>query len=103
MTIGHSARTLENFLTILRANGVSRMVDVRTIPRSRHNPQFNQDTLSKSPGKSGIDYVLMKQLGGLRHPNTDSHNMGWRNPSFRGFAHYMQTREFDVAIDDPLG
>jgi len=66
------------------------------------NPQFNQNILSKSLRESGIDYVLMKQLGGLRHPSRDSLNMGWRNLSFRGFADYMQTREFDMAIDDLL-
>ena len=91
---------MEDFLGILRDHGVGRIVDVRTITRSRRNPQFNQDSLSASLSESGIDYLLMKHLGGLRHPRSDSPNMGWRNLAFRGFADYMQTREFDVAIDD---
>ena len=99
LTIGHSTRTLEDFLDILRANGVTRLVDIRTIPRSRHNPQFNQDSLSESLKQSAIDYVLMKQLGGLRYPKADSPNTGWRNSSFRGFADYMQTQEFAKGID----
>jgi len=68
LTIGHSTRTLDDFIGILRTHGVARIVDIRTIPRSRHNPQFNQETLSKKLKESAIDYVLMKQLGGLRHP-----------------------------------
>ena len=100
LTIGHSTRTTEDFLGILSAHGVSRIVDVRTIPRSRRNPQFNQDSLSASLRESGIDYPLMKRLGGLRHPRSNSPNMGWRNLAFRGFADYVQTWEFDVAIDD---
>ncbi|TMI46236.1 DUF488 domain-containing protein [Candidatus Bathyarchaeota archaeon] len=99
LTIGHSTRTLEDFIGILRAHGVARLVDIRTIPRSRHNPQFNQETLSRKLKESAIDYVLMKQLGGLRHPKADSPNMGWRNSSFRGFADYMQTQEFANGID----
>ena len=100
LTIGHSTRTLEDFLRILRAYGVGRIVDVRTIPRSKRHPQFNQDVLSESLRGSGIDYVSMRQLGGFRHPTTDSLNLGWRNLSFRGFADYMQTPEFLLAIDD---
>ena len=86
LTIGHSTRTLDDFIAILRAHGVARVVDIRTIPRSRRNPQFNQETLSERLKESGIDYVLLKQLGGLRHPTADSPNMGWKNSSFRGFA-----------------
>jgi len=99
LTIGHSTRTLDDFIGILRAHGVARVVDIRTIPRSRHNPQFNQETLSERLKESAIDYALMKQLGGLRHPTPDSVNMGWRNSSFRGFADYMQTQEFANGID----
>ena len=102
LTIGHSTRTLEDFLGILRAYGVGLIVDVRTIPRSKRHPQFNQDVLSESLRGSGIDYVSMRQLGGFRHPTTDSLNLGWRNLSFRGFADYMQTQEFFIAIDDLL-
>ena len=99
LTIGHSTRTLDDFLGVLRAHGVARVVDVRTIPRSRHNPQFNQEPLSKKLKESATEYVPMKQLGGLRHPKPDSPNMGWRNSSFRGFADYMQTQEFAKSID----
>jgi uncharacterized protein (DUF488 family) len=103
LTIGHSTRALDDFLDILRAHTVKRVVDVRTIPRSRHNPQFNQESLSQSLKDSAIDYVLMKQLGGIRHPKPDSPNMGWRNSSFRGFADYMQTQEFAESIDQLIG
>ena len=103
LTIGHSTRTLDDFIGILRAHGVARLVDIRTIPRSRHNPQFNQETLSKKLKESAIDYVPMKQLGGLRHPKADSLNMGWKNSSFRGFADYMQTEEFTKGVDQLIG
>jgi uncharacterized protein (DUF488 family) len=103
LTIGHSTRTLDDFVGILRAHGVARVVDIRTIPRSRHNPQFNQETLSERLKESGIDYVLMKQLGGLRHPKADSPNKGWKNSSFRGFADYMQTEEFTKGVDQLTG
>ena len=99
LTIGHSTRALDDFLAILRAHSVTRVVDIRTIPRSRHNPQFNQESLSESLNGSSIDYVPVKQLGGLRRPKADSPNMGWRNSSFRGFADYMQTQEFAKGID----
>src|SRR5438445_5039373 len=103
LTIGHSTRSIDDFLDILRAHGVMRVVDIRTIPQSRHNPQFNQESLSESLKESAIDYILMKQLGGLRHPKADSQNMGWRNSSFRGFADYMQTQEFAEGIDQLIG
>src|SRR6266852_4607818 len=103
LTIGHSTRAIDDFLDILRAHSVKRVVDIRTIPRSRHNPQVNQETLSERLRDSAIDYVLMKQLGGLRHPKADSVNMGWRNSSFRGFADYMQTQEFANGIDHLMG
>src|SRR6267378_4201023 len=103
LTIGHSTRALDDFLDILRAHGVKRLVDVRTIPRSRHNPQFNQQSLSERLKASAIDYTPMKKLGGLRHPKHNSPNMGWRNPSFRGFADYMQTQEFTKSIDELIG
>lgn len=99
-TIGHSTRTLEEFIGLLHAYGVRLVVDVRTIPRSRHNPQFNQENLPAGLKESGIDYVWLKELGGLRHPRPDSQNKGWRNESFRGFADYMQTPEFEHGIDE---
>ena len=98
LTIGHSTRSLEEFLALLAAHDVARVVDVRTIPRSRHNPQFNRDTLSKDLRRRGIGYLHMKKLGGLRHARPDSPNRGWRNASFRGFADYMQTPEFGIAL-----
>lgn len=97
MTIGHSTHSIEDFVKILEAHGVKKIVDVRTIPRSRHNPQFNKDLLPAALGKIG--YVHIKGLGGLRHPRKDSPNTGWKNSSFRGFADYMQTDEFTKSID----
>lgn len=93
-TIGHSTRTWKAFLELLRAHGIERVVDVRSIPRSRHNPQFNRETLSKKLRGARIGYVHLRRLGGLRHARRDSPNLGWRNASFRGFADYMQTPEF---------
>ena len=93
-TIGHSTRTWKEFLELLRAHGIERVVDVRSIPRSRHNPQFNRETLSKKLQGARIGYVHLRSLGGLRHARRDSLNKGWRNASFRGFADYMQTPEF---------
>jgi uncharacterized protein (DUF488 family) len=100
LTIGHSTRTIEDFTDLLRAHGVQLLVDIRTVPRSRRNPQFNEDILAASLNKSGIDYVRLKELGGLRHPMKDSQNMGWRGPSFRGFADYMQTPDFETGINE---
>jgi uncharacterized protein (DUF488 family) len=97
-TIGHSTRSLEEMVGMLRAHGVKRVVDVRTIPRSRHNPQFNRESLSKSLHNRRLNYRHMKALGGLRRPRRDSINTGWRNASFRGFADYMQTEAFAKAL-----
>jgi uncharacterized protein (DUF488 family) len=93
-TIGHSTRPLAEFIEMLRAHGVQRVVDVRSIPRSRHNPQFNRETLALRLRSAGIGYVHLKKLGGLRHARADSANVGWHNASFRGFADYMQTEDF---------
>ena len=100
MTIGHSTRTIEEFIGLLQAHAVSRVVDVRTVPRSRHNPQFNKDSLPDSLKKVGLGYVHMPGLGGLRHAKPDSINMGWRNTSFRGYADYMQTPEFEESLEE---
>jgi uncharacterized protein (DUF488 family) len=97
-TIGHSTRPIEQFIEILKAHGVKRVIDVRTIPRSRHNPQFNREPLAASLRSSGIAYTHIKKLGGLRHPAKDSTNLGWRNSGFRGFADYMQTPDFEAAL-----
>lgn len=100
LTVGHSTRTLEEFIGLLQAHGAARVVDVRTVPRSRHNPQFNQDSLPDSLKKVGLSYVHMPGLGGLRHAKPDSINMGWRNASFRGYADYMQSPEFKQSLEE---
>jgi uncharacterized protein (DUF488 family) len=94
-TIGHSTRTLADFIRLLKAHGVHRVIDVRTIPRSRHNPQFNRDQLSPALHRARMHYTHMPGLGGLRRARRDSSNTAWRNASFRGYADYMQTVEFD--------
>jgi uncharacterized protein (DUF488 family) len=100
LTIGHSTRTLVEFIGLLQAHAVSRVVDVRTVPRSRHNPQFNQTSLPRALKKAGLGYIHLPGLGGLRHAKRDSINLGWRNASFRGFADYMQTPEFEQSLDE---
>ena len=97
-TIGHSTRPAAEFLALLKENGIEQLVDVRTVPKSRHNPQFNSDALGALLTENGIEYVPMKELGGLRKTVSDSVNTGWKNASFRGFADYMQTPEFSQAI-----
>jgi Protein of unknown function, DUF488 len=98
LTIGHSTHPIDQFIELLRQHGVERLVDIRTIPRSRRNPQFNREALAKSVEDQGIGYVHLKELGGLRHPRRDSINTGWRNAGFRGYADYMQTAEFEEAL-----
>src|SRR5580658_4033917 len=93
-TIGHSTHPIEEFIGILQAHGIRQLVDVRTIPRSRHNPQFNRENLPISLKAVDVAYLHMPGLGGLRHPQRDSINTGWRNAGFRGYADYMQTPEF---------
>lgn len=95
LTIGHSTRGLDDFIQLLQAHRVTRLVDVRTIPRSWHNPQFNKETLPAALRLVGINYQHVAGLGGLRHSRPDSPNTAWRNLSFRGFADYMQTPEFE--------
>jgi uncharacterized protein (DUF488 family) len=101
-TIGHSTRTADELVALLSAHEVDLLVDVRTIPRSHHNPQFNSDVLPATLGKAAIAYTHLRSLGGLRRPDPNSRNLGWRNASFRGYADYMQTREFGEAIEDLL-
>ena len=95
LTIGHTTRSLDGLMGALRANSVNRLIDIRTIPRSRHNPQFNRQELTASLPPAGIAYEHRPGLGGLRQPLKDSPNGGWRNSSFRGFADYMQTAAFE--------
>jgi uncharacterized protein (DUF488 family) len=97
--IGHSTRSIERFLKILNAHSITMLIDIRSVPKSRHNPQFNSDALRGSLAEEGIAYVHLKELGGLRHPSKTSVNTGWRNPSFRGFADHMQTSEFEAGLD----
>lgn len=99
LTIGHSTLPLEAFLGALRESGCKLLVDVRTIPRSRHNPQFAQENLPASLAAAGIGYLWMKELGGLRRPLKDSVNGAWKNASFRAYADYMQTQEFAEAVE----
>ena len=98
-TVGHSTRPIEEFIGLLAIANISCLVDVRTLPRSRTNPQFNKETLPASLAAAEISYVHMPELGGLRKPRKDSPNGGWRNSSFRGYADYMQTAEFARAIE----
>jgi len=100
MTIGHSTLTLEEFINLLQTHGASCVVDVRTVPRSRHNQQFNKASLPEPLKKAGLGYVHLPGLGGLRHVKIDSLNVGWRNASFRGYADYMQTPEFVQSLDE---
>lgn len=93
-TIGHSTHPIAEFISLLRANEVRHVLDVRTVPRSRKNPQFNQETLPAVLHEAGIRYTHLPGLGGLRHAQKDSINRAWRNLSFRGYADYMQTVEF---------
>ena len=98
LTVGHSTRSQEDFIALLQAHAVKRLVDVRSIPRSRHNPQFNRDRIASALRRAGVSYLHMKDLGGLRHPRSDSQNTAWHNASFRGFADYMQTRRFAAGL-----
>ena len=100
LTIGHSTRTLEEFIGLLQAHGATRVADVRTVPRSRHNPQFNKTSLPQALKKAGLGYVHLPGLGGLCHAKRDSINMGWRNASFRGYADYMQTPGFEQSLEE---
>lgn len=98
-TIGHSTRSIEEFVRLLQSYEIQTVVDVRTIAASRHNPQFNEKELHGSLAQSGIGYVRMKGLGGLRHTTKASPNTAWRNAAFRGYADYMQTPEFAQNIE----
>ena len=98
-TIGHSTRPVDALIEMLQAHGVQRLIDVRTIPKSRYNPQYNSEALEQSLRAAGIAYGHIKALGGLRHPRKDSPNTAWRNQSFRGYADYMQTDQFRDALE----
>src|SRR2546421_10837997 len=93
-TVGHSTHPIERFVGLLNIYGIECLADIRTVPRSRHNPQFNADVLGPALAARGIEYVPLLALGGLRRARKDSPNMGWRNESFRGYADYMQRQAF---------
>ncbi len=98
LTIGHSTRPVEQFIAMLRAQAVGTLVDVRTVPRSRHNPQFNADTLAAALAAAGIGYAQAAGLGGFRRAQGGEANAGWRNAAFRGYADYMQTPAFAAEL-----
>lgn len=98
-TVGHSTLPIDRFVGLLHTYGIERLADIRTVPRSRHNPQFNAGDLARSLAAERIEYVPMPGLGGLRHSRKDSSNTGWRNESFRGYADYMQSPAFDEALE----
>lgn len=98
-SIGHSTQPVEAFIGHLQACGVATLADIRTMPRSRHNPQFNTDSLAQALKQAGMGYAWLKALGGLRHPRPDSPNTGLRHTSFRGYGDYMQTPEFEAALE----
>jgi uncharacterized protein (DUF488 family) len=102
-TVGHSTLAIERFVALLKTYGIRRVADVRTVPRSRRNPQFNADALASALRTENIDYVPLPSLGGLRHARKDSPNTGWRNESFRGYADYMQTPTFVEGLDALIG
>ncbi len=100
-TVGHSTRSIDELAALLIDHGIERLVDVRTIPRSRHNPQFNREALEAA----GLPFAYRHapELGGLRRPHADSLNLAWRHPGFRGFADYMETPDFAMALDQLIG
>lgn len=99
-TIGHSTRPLEELVDLLNSFQVTHLVDIRTVPGSRHNPQYSERVLADELPGLGIDYRRMVALGGLRKTRQDSPNTGWRNASFRGYADYMQTPQFATAVEE---
>ena len=98
LTIGHSTHPIDEFIELLKHHRVREIVDVRTVPKSRHCPQFNADAIEDSLRQASIRYTQIAKLGGLRHSRKDSINRGWRNASFRGYADYMATPEFSLAL-----
>jgi uncharacterized protein (DUF488 family) len=98
-TVGHSTLPIERFIALLKTYRIAMLVDIRTIPRSRHNPQFNSDELADTLAAKQIEYTHLQVLGGLRHARPDSLNGGWRNKSFQGYADYMQTASFQDGLD----
>jgi hypothetical protein len=98
-TIGHSTHSIEEFIGVLRKYAIASVIDIRTIPASRRNPQFGKEALAKALEDAGISYVHLKELGGLRKPSKDSVNTGWKNTSFRGYADHMLTTTFKMGLE----
>lgn len=98
-TVGHSTRPVDELIDLLAAQGITRLVDIRTVPRSRHNPQYQHDALSSSLEEAGIGYTYLSELGGLRSRRPDSPNTAWRNASFQGYADHMLTEEFRSGLE----
>jgi len=98
-TIGHSTRTIDEFISLLKANEINLLADVRTWPGSKRYPHFNKDALAKSLSEQGIRYEHFPELGGKRKSKPDSRNTAWRNASFRGYADYMETEQFQNGIE----
>lgn len=99
-TVGHSTHPLEKFLAILKAHSIEQLIDVRRFPKSRRHPHFNRDAMERSLPEARITYRHMPELGGMRHPRKDSINTAWQNESFRGYADYMQTPEFERNLEE---
>jgi uncharacterized protein (DUF488 family) len=99
-TIGHSTRSMEEFVAILHSFNIQLIADIRSYPGSRRYPHFNKEALEVSLAKNNIDYIHLKELGGRRKENPHSVNTAWRHPAFRGFADYMQTDDFKKGIDE---
>ena len=98
-TVGHSTRAIDEFISLIHANDIKLLADVRSLPGSRRYPQFNREMLAGSLGKAGIHYEHFPELGGRRKPRSDSRNLAWRNASFRGYADYMETEEFRKGVE----
>src|SRR5215471_1142755 len=99
-TVGHSTRSLDELVTLLRAHGVTQLADVRTVPKSRRHPHVARDALSRSLPEHAVAYRHFTLLGGLRKPHRDSINTAWRNESFRGYADYMQSDDFERGLEE---
>lgn len=102
-TVGHSTRSLEEFMALLRAHRIDELADIRSIPQSRRHPHFSRDPLSRSLAAEGISYRHFPALGGMRRPRRDSRNRGWRHQGFRGYADYMEAPEFERGLDEFVG
>lgn len=99
-TIGHSTRSLEEFIAMLKSFDIEMLVDVRSYPGSRKFPQFNKENLSETIPATGIEYIHIRDLGGRRKVDPDSKNIAWRHPAFRGYADYMETEGFEKGIQE---